>query len=445
MSRERIVDSLRTRARLVTGRGGLLPALATAAVVLALSWVGVRKWCLARQALCSPAQGAEDETASRVALRAYQAGDAASPLVADRWAPRVASQVGVASQVATLRRVPNAIVLEPAQSGATPSREPALTPAAPDVHRWLAAGRGPQHAPLWASGPRLPTPPELVMPANQDASILTPSQGNHGIPPHRSWDVSRGPSVEPTPISPADAPEAREIPQVNGPTAQEAPGLSADHVQDTGTFHTPADDLRAAAEATARGAQETLPVERPGAAQAPRSTLIDEIYAREIGRLLKPIGQVSTTVAPPPGQFHPDVADKDERPRLPRGSELFSQQPAQFHGAGGIRTRPWPELIALWEAPGTAHHPLYFEEVNLERYGYSFGLAQPVVSAAHFFGRIPALPYLMTVDPPHRCVYTLGHYRPGSCAPLAWNLVPFDPLAAAVQGGVVTGLVYLIP
>jgi hypothetical protein len=68
-----------------------------------------------------------------------------------------------------------------------------------------------------------------------------------------------------------------------------------------------------------------------------------------------------------------------------------------------------------------------------------------VVSAAHFFGRIPALPYLATVDPPHRCVYTLGHYRPGSCAPLAWNLVPFDPLAAAVQGGVVTGLVYLIP
>ena len=26
-----------------------------------------------------------------------------------------------------------------------------------------------------------------------------------------------------------------------------------------------------------------------------------------------------------------------------------------------------------WEAAGTRHHPLYFEDVNLERHGHSFG------------------------------------------------------------------------
>ena len=64
------------------------------------------------------------------------------------------------------------------------------------------------------------------------------------------------------------------------------------------------------------------------------------------------------------------------------------------------------------------HRPLYFEEINLERYGYGCGWClQPGASAAHFFGTVPALPYLMTVDCPHECIYTLGHYRPGSCPP----------------------------
>jgi hypothetical protein len=139
------------------------------------------------------------------------------------------------------------------------------------------------------------------------------------------------------------------------------------------------------------------------------------------------------------------VPDEDEKPRLPRARELFTTETGRIEGIAGVGVRPWPELVFEWEAPGTCHKPLYFQEVNLERYGWTFPLAQPVVSAAHFFGRVPALPYLMTVDPPLRCVYTLGHYRPGSCVPPSWQIVPFDPLAAAVQGGVVTGLVYLIP
>jgi len=174
-----------------------------------------------------------------------------------------------------------------------------------------------------------------------------------------------------------------------------------------------------------------------------RPSLVDELYAREVTRSLKPISEVTTSVTLPPGRYYPDIPDKSERPLLPRARELFAEAGQQRQGRGGAR--PWGEHVVIWEAPGTAHHPLYFEEINLERYGYSFGLAQPAVSAAHFFGRLPALPYLMTVDPPHSCVYTLGHYRPGGCAPFAWNVPPFDPLAAAVQAGVVTGLVFLIP
>jgi hypothetical protein len=114
------------------------------------------------------------------------------------------------------------------------------------------------------------------------------------------------------------------------------------------------------------------------------------------------------------------------------------------HGPG--TNRMWGSMALAWEASSYCHGPLYFEEINLERYGYSFGIAQPVVSMAHFFGRLPALPYLMTVDKPTECDYTLGYFRPGCPAPYRLHIPPLvRPDAAAVEGGVITGLIFLIP
>ena len=75
-----------------------------------------------------------------------------------------------------------------------------------------------------------------------------------------------------------------------------------------------------------------------------------------------------------------------------------------------------------WKASNLCHKPLYFEEVNLERYGHTAGpVLQPLVSSAHFFGNIIVLPYKMGVHGPTECQYSLGYYRPGNCAP--WDLV----------------------
>ena len=106
----------------------------------------------------------------------------------------------------------------------------------------------------------------------------------------------------------------------------------------------------------------------------------------------------------------------------------------------------WITGCFYWAPPGTHHQPLYFEEVNLERYGYGHGhFTQPFVSAAHFFGRVPALPYLLTADHPHKCIYTYGHYRLGSPAPYRHHWPPLSAKAALVQAGVTTGMFYLIP
>jgi hypothetical protein len=106
--------------------------------------------------------------------------------------------------------------------------------------------------------------------------------------------------------------------------------------------------------------------------------------------------------------------------------------------------RTWGQTCFEWKASALCHKPLYFEEVALERYGHACVL-QPAVSAARFFATVPALPYEMGMRPPWECVYPLGHYRPGSCAPYYIPPVPVSLRGGLIEAGVVTGLVYIIP
>jgi hypothetical protein len=108
--------------------------------------------------------------------------------------------------------------------------------------------------------------------------------------------------------------------------------------------------------------------------------------------------------------------------------------------------RCWEATTFAWNATCLCHRPLYFEEINLERYGYGCCESlQPAASAAHFFATIPALPYCMATDCPYECIYTLGHYRPGSCNPWQCHGPRWSPRAALAEGGVWTGMVFLIP
>lgn len=99
-----------------------------------------------------------------------------------------------------------------------------------------------------------------------------------------------------------------------------------------------------------------------------------------------------------------------------------------------------------WKASGLCHKPLYFEDVQLERYGHEVGpVLQPLISSAHFFGNMLILPYKMGIHPPGECQYPLGYYRPGDCAPYMIQPFPFSLRGAAAQAGFVTGSAALIP
>jgi len=136
---------------------------------------------------------------------------------------------------------------------------------------------------------------------------------------------------------------------------------------------------------------------------------------------------------------------------LPRGEDGSATQPPFECNLGTERFsldsgREWAQTCYTWKASGLCHKPLYFEQSHMERYGHSWGpVLDPVVSGAHFFASVPLLPYKMGVEPPCECIYPLGHYRPGNCAPHYIEPWPWSIRGAALQATAVTGLIYAVP
>lgn len=139
---------------------------------------------------------------------------------------------------------------------------------------------------------------------------------------------------------------------------------------------------------------------------------------------LKPISQITHRIAAEPGLFPQECA--------------LSEEP--------FKPRNFQTTTFSWKASALCHKPLYFQQPKLERYGHTFGpVLTPVLSAGHFFISVISLPYKMGMNPPWECVYPLGWYRPGSCAPYTLGPVPISLRGAATQGVVTTGLWFLFP
>lgn len=149
----------------------------------------------------------------------------------------------------------------------------------------------------------------------------------------------------------------------------------------------------------------------------------------------EPIGHLQLSrIAPPEGE-------------LPRGDAagIFAQK-------GVVAVPPYTPGIVLAHAPygnvaPYCRPPLYFEDVNLERYGCTCccECLQPLVSAAHFGCAFVTLPYRVAAEPPCECIYTLNYYPPDECAPVWCRPREIKCGAAAVQAAAVTGLFILIP
>ena len=123
---------------------------------------------------------------------------------------------------------------------------------------------------------------------------------------------------------------------------------------------------------------------------------------------------------------------------LPKECEIVSEP---YYG------RHFAQSCYMWKASALSTKAAYFEDTQLERHGHTLvcPALQPVVSGVKFFATVPLLPYKMGVTPPNECVYTLGHYRSGSCAPYMVEPFPISARGALFEAGAVAGAIVAIP
>lgn len=142
-----------------------------------------------------------------------------------------------------------------------------------------------------------------------------------------------------------------------------------------------------------------------------------------------------------------DIAPKaeGENRQLPEdySKPIFASQP-QLHDIPSPYHQRYTALASA-TASDFCYRPLYFEEVNLERYGRTHGLIQPVLSGARFVATVPALPYLMGTYHPTECYYWSHPYEAGRYAPRERELPPLNLEGGIAEATVLTGLIFLFP
>lgn len=165
----------------------------------------------------------------------------------------------------------------------------------------------------------------------------------------------------------------------------------------------------------------------------------DQMTDAEPPQRFKSISSLGTNIATP--TFRTITGDALPMP-ADYATEFFANQGPDLRSA---RASMYGDYVPVPQGLEFCYQPLYYEEVNAERYGLTFGLAQPVVSAAQFYGRTAVIPFMLVTQPPRKCTchahWTLPGYRSG------WEVPHYSPRpdAAAVEAAFVLGLILLIP
>ncbi len=123
----------------------------------------------------------------------------------------------------------------------------------------------------------------------------------------------------------------------------------------------------------------------------------------------------------------------------------FPEPPPYEKREKAFRPREWPQIVEMVEPCYVYHGRLTFEQINSERYGWSVGVLQPLVSTAHFYADVVMLPYHLAERPLCYGDVSAGKCLPGDPVPLYlypphWSLTGFG-----VEAAVVTALFFAFP
>jgi hypothetical protein len=168
----------------------------------------------------------------------------------------------------------------------------------------------------------------------------------------------------------------------------------------------------------------------PGLRRVQPSTVVPERLpplAEQQSAISKPITELTANVEGPAGEVPVDQAQPQRAPIVLSTPGTAPQIGAPFYST--------PRKSNFY------HRPLYFEERATERYGHSWGPAQPIVSGVHFFGTLPALPYAFGARTQQKRVYT------GNGVNLPEDrLSPREHIRGAMtEAAFATGLIFALP
>lgn len=151
---------------------------------------------------------------------------------------------------------------------------------------------------------------------------------------------------------------------------------------------------------------------------------------------MQSIGAVSIQIAPKP---------KGNSNLVPESQVASIMGPIATVTPQWVQSNPGPIYSPSRPASAVPYQPLYFEEVNLERYGRGCGVVQPAISGMRFIATIPALPYAMSVHDSRKAYYWNWPYPAGTAAPPVRELPPVQWDSLLLEGTAITGAAFLIP
>ena len=169
---------------------------------------------------------------------------------------------------------------------------------------------------------------------------------------------------------------------------------------------------KAAPQTAAERGVEMLPPARTEPSAANPGKALADGHEEDLDPGIRNIGSLTIAIAPP------EARDDQGQPlALPPDAarDYFARQLPII--PPGIPYSPWMQDSSYGPALNFCYRPLFFEEVNLERYGHSWGVLQPAVSVAKFYGNAALVPYRVVAQHPCECTYHDHLYRPGARAP----------------------------
>jgi hypothetical protein len=107
--------------------------------------------------------------------------------------------------------------------------------------------------------------------------------------------------------------------------------------------------------------------------------------------------------------------------------------------------RNWPLTTEFVQPCYVYHGRLPFEQINSERYGWSVGVVQPLVSALHFYADVATLPYHLGEEPCRYGDSSAGKCLPGDPVPLYLYPPHCSLTGLAAEAAVVTPLFFAFP